>query len=163
MESLLKDKTDDYFIREALKEAKEAFDKGEVPVGAVLAHNNKIIARGHNLRETLHDPTAHAEMIAITQAAEHFGNWRLNNVTLYATLELCPMCAGAVLQGRIPTVVYGATDPVGGACGSVFDLFSTPSCNHTVTVRGSVLEEECGELLRSFFRSRRRQNQISRN
>jgi len=142
-------------MRLALQEAEAALAEEEVPVGAVIAHNNRVIAAAHNQREQLHDPTAHAEMIAITQAAESLGSWRLEGCTLYVTLEPCPMCAGAILQARIPTVVYGATDPKGGGIEHGPRIFSQPTTNHKPEVYGGIAEREAGELLRAFFQERR--------
>lgn len=143
------------FMAEALKEAERAREEGEVPVGAVIVHNDRIIARAHNQREVLKDPTAHAEMIAITQAAEALQNWRLEGTTIYVTLEPCAMCAGAIVLARIPRLVIGADDPKAGACGSVFDIPSEPRLNHRVEVLRGVMESEASALLRDFFHQRR--------
>lgn len=134
-----------------------AFEEGEVPVGAVICHQDRVVAEAHNQRETLKDPTAHAEMIAITQAAEAIGSWRLIDCTLYVTLEPCPMCAGAIVQARIPTVVYGATDPKAGACHSLYQITSDPRLNHQTTVMGGLLQEECRSILQAFFAEQRSQ------
>ena len=123
----------------ALDLARQAFDEGEVPIGAVIVYGDRIIGAGYNQREQLHDPTAHAEMIAITQAAESLGSWRLLDCTLYCTLEPCPMCAGAIVQARIPTVVYGTTDPKAGACHTLYQITDDPRLNHRATVLGGVL------------------------
>lgn len=139
----------------ALEEARRAAQEGEVPVGAVIVCRGEVIASAHNQRETLHDPTAHAEMIAITQAAESLGAWRLEGCTLYVTLEPCPMCAGAIVQARVPRVVYGATDPKAGAAESLYRLLTDQRLNHRAEVTGGVLAEACGEVLTEFFRSRR--------
>ncbi|MBI4564432.1 MAG: nucleoside deaminase [Planctomycetes bacterium] len=139
----------------ALRQAQEAAESGEVPVGAVIVADGHVIARAHNQVETLQDPTAHAEMIAITQAAEAQQNWRLEGAELYVTLEPCPMCAGALVLARVGRVVYGASDPVAGACGSVFNLIAEPRLNHRVPVIQGVLADRCGALLKNFFRSRR--------
>ena len=141
----------DRWMHSALEQAKVAFDAGEVPVGAVVVHDERIIAEAHNQRESLNDPTAHAEMIAITQAAEALGSWRLTDCTLYVTLEPCPMCAGAIVQARIPTIIYGTTDPKAGACHSLFQITSDPRLNHQATVIGGVLENECRAILQEFF------------
>ncbi len=139
-------------MRAALEEARAGFDEGEVPVGAVIVHEGRIIGVGHNLRETLHDPTAHAEMIAITQAAESLQSWRLLDCTLYATLEPCPMCAGAIVQARLPHVIYGAADPKGGACDTLYQITADPRLNHqATTVLGGVLGPECRQILQEFF------------
>ena len=143
------------WMHKALEEARAAFEEGEVPVGAVVLHNDRIIGAAHNLRETLKDPTAHAEMLAITQAAEAIGSWRLLDCTLYVTLEPCPMCAGAIVQARIPTVIYGATDPKAGACQTLYQITSDPRLNHTATVMGGVLKAECRALLQEFFAQQR--------
>jgi tRNA(adenine34) deaminase len=143
------------FMRLALGEAEAAYFEDEVPVGALVVRNERVIASAHNLRETLHDPTAHAEMIAITQAAESVGGWRLEGCTLYVTLEPCPMCAGAILQARIPTVVYGATDPKAGAVHSLFKLLSDPRLNHRCELVPGVLSQECGQILTKFFERQR--------
>jgi tRNA(adenine34) deaminase len=144
------------YMRMALAEAQAAAAAGEVPVGAIIVCNDRVIAAAHNQRETLRDPTAHAEMIAITQAAESLGAWRLEGCTLYVTLEPCPMCAGAIVQSRVPRVVYGAIDPKAGAVESLYRLLADERLNHRPDVTGSVLAEPCGEILTSFFRSRRR-------
>ncbi len=139
----------------ALAEAALAINENEVPVGAVIVRDERIIASAHNQREQLRDPTAHAEMIAITQAAETLGSWRLVNCTLYVTLEPCPMCAGAILQARIPRVVYGAGDSKAGAIDSLYHLLGDARLNHRAeTVRG-VLAAECGEMLTRFFQQQR--------
>ena len=146
---------DERFMREALKEATRAFEDGEVPVGAVIAHEGRIVARAHNQTERLRDPTAHAEMIAITQAAEALDRWRLTGSTLYVTLEPCTMCAGAMVLARIDRLVYSAPDPKAGACGSLMNILQDPRLNHRVEVIGGVLAEESGALLREFFQERR--------
>ena len=145
----------DYFMRLALSEAEAAFAEGEVPVGAVIAHEGQIIASAHNQREQLHDPTAHAEMIAITQAAESLGSWRLDGCTLYVTLEPCPMCAGAILQARIPLVVYGAVDPKAGAVDTLYQLLRDPRLNHRTQSVSQVLADRCGQILTRFFQQQR--------
>ena len=140
----------------ALEEARFAAEEGEVPVGAVVVHPERgIVARARNQKESIKDATAHAEVLAIGQASEALGNWRLEGVTLYSTLEPCPMCAGAILQARVPRVIYGATDPKGGAVESVVELFQPGLFNHDVHWQGGVLDEECGQLLRDFFQGRR--------
>src|SRR5438034_4787360 len=142
-------------MRQALVQARLAFDAGEVPVGAVIVHQDRVIAEAYNQREMLHDPTAHAEMVAITQAAEALGSWRLLDCTLYVTLEPCPMCAGAIVQARLPTVVYGTTDPKAGACHTLFQITADPRLNHQATVIGGVLANECRALLQEFFAKQR--------
>jgi len=141
----------DRWMWAALEQAKVAFDEGEVPVGAVVVKDARIIGQSGNQRETLNDPTAHAEMIAITQAAETLGSWRLLDCTLYVTLEPCPMCAGAVVQARIPTVIYGTTDPKAGATHTLYNITSDQRLNHQATVVGGVLREECRAILKEFF------------
>jgi tRNA(adenine34) deaminase len=149
-------KDHDYFMRLALQEAQAAEAEAEVPVGVVIVHRaQRVIASAHNQREQLHDPTAHAEMIAITQAAEVLGSWRLDDCTLYVTLEPCPMCAGAILLGRIPTVVYGASDPKAGAVDSLFSLLNDSRLNHRCNVISGILAEPCGRILTEFFRRQR--------
>ena len=141
-------------MRLALKEAKKALEEDEVPIGAVIVHEGHIIARAHNQRERLKDPTAHAEMIAITQAAAYLENWRLEGATLYVTKEPCIMCAGAMVQARLTNLVFGASDEKGGGCGSVVNLVEEPRFNHRVKVTGGVLAEESASLLREFFQER---------
>jgi tRNA(adenine34) deaminase len=145
----------EHFMQQALREAEQAFREDEVPVGAVIVHNDRVIGAAHNQREQLHDPTAHAEVIAITQAAESLGSWRLEGCTLYVTLEPCPMCAGAMLLARIPLLVYGATDPKAGAVDSLFHLLSDPRLNHRVQVVPHVMAVECGQILSRFFQGKR--------
>ena len=142
-------------MKNALDQAIIAFDEGEVPVGAVIVYQERVIAEGRNQRETLNDPTAHAEMIAITQAAEVLQSWRLLDCTLYVTLEPCPMCAGAIVQARIPRVIYGTTDPKAGACHTLFSLTSDIRLNHQSAVMGGVMAEDCKAILQEFFRQQR--------
>jgi len=142
-------------MRAALREARKAAEDDEVPVGAVVVQGGRIIGRAHNQRERLRDPTAHAEMIAITQAAAALESWRLERATLYVTLEPCVMCAGALVNARISRVVFGARDPKAGACGSLYQVGMDPRLNHSFEVMGGVLEEECAALLRDFFAPRR--------
>ena len=139
----------------AYHEAELAWSEDEVPVGAVIVQANRVIARAHNQREQLHDPTAHAEMIAITQAAEALQSWRLDETTLYVTLEPCPMCAGAMVLARIPTVVYATPDPKAGAAESLYELLSDPRLNHRAAVISGVLRQPCSELLTQFFQQKR--------
>lgn len=139
----------------ALGEARAAFDEDEVPVGAVIVHEERIIAEAHNLRETLNDPTAHAEMMAITQAAESLGSWRLLDCTLFVTLEPCPMCAGAIVQARIPNVIYGTTDPKAGACHSLYEITNDSRLNHQTNVIGGVMADDCRIILQEFFAQQR--------
>ena len=144
------------YMRMAYQEAVAAFDEDEVPVGAVIVHEERVVAAAHNQREQLRDPTAHAEMIAITQAAEALGSWRLDGCTLYVTLEPCPMCAGAIVQARLPVVVYGAADPKAGAVDTLFKLLHDPRLNHRCLTVSNVLAGPCGELLTRFFQQQRR-------
>lgn len=140
----------------ALEEARQAYSEEEVPVGAVIIHRQHgIIGRAHNQRELLSDPTAHAEMIAITQAANALKSWRLEDCALYVTLEPCPMCAGAIVQARLPFVYYGCTDPKAGACHTLYQITSDSRLNHRCSVMGGILAEECAGLLKSFFQDRR--------
>lgn len=140
------------FMKEALMEARKAEALGEVPIGAVIVKNGEIIARAHNLRETLHDPTAHAEMLAIQQASNKLGGWRLHGCTLYVTLEPCQMCAGALIQARVDHVVYGAEDPKAGCAGTILNLLQDVRFNHQVKITKGVLKEESVKLLTDFFR-----------
>jgi len=145
----------EHFMRIALAEAEAALAESEVPVGAVIVQHDRVIASAHNQREQLRDPTAHAEMIAITQAAGALNSWRLEDCTLYVTLEPCPMCAGAILQARIPVVVYGAPDPKGGAVHTLYQLLSDPRLNHRPQIVPGVLQEQGGQILTRFFQSQR--------
>jgi tRNA(adenine34) deaminase len=147
---------DERFMDEALRLAERAAGDGEVPVGAVIVKDGRVLARAHNQVETLRDATAHAEMIAITQAAEALENWRLEGADLYVTLEPCAMCAGALVLSRVARIVYGADDPVAGACGSVFNIVAEKRLNHRIPVVKGVRAERCGGLLKDFFRSRRK-------
>ena len=146
---------DSYWMHRALEMAHQAVTADEVPVGAVIVRNHSVIAAAANQRESLHDPTAHAEMIAITQAAAAVEDWRLEGTTLYVTLEPCVMCAGAILQARVPRVVFGATDAKAGAVSSLFQLLSDPRLNHRCDVTAGVLAEPCGRVLTEFFASKR--------
>jgi len=148
----------EYFMTLALREATRALDEDEVPVGAIIVHEDRVIARAHNQRETLHDPTAHAEMIAITQAASYLQSWRLLSATIFVTLEPCIMCAGALVQSRIPRLVYGATDPKAGGCGSIFDVVQEPRLNHRIEVVSGVLAHECAGILQEFFLLKRQRS-----
>jgi len=147
----------DHWMKRALDQAVMAFDADEVPVGAVVVYEDRVIAEACNQRETLNDPTAHAEMIAITQAAESLGSWRLLDCTLYVTLEPCPMCAGAIVQARVPFVVYGASDPKAGACDSLFHITGDIRLNHQSAVLGGVMQNDCQTILQEFFRQKRAQ------
>ncbi|KJS03462.1 MAG: hypothetical protein VR68_01345 [Peptococcaceae bacterium BRH_c4a] len=147
-------------MREALEEARKAYGLGEVPIGAVVVLDGQIIGRGHNLREVLNDSTAHAEIMAMRQAATKLGDWRLAGSTLYSTIEPCPMCAGAIVQFRVQTLVYGAADPKAGAVDSLVDLVRDPRFNHRVEVITGVLEEECAGIIRAFFREIRKNSEL---
>jgi tRNA(adenine34) deaminase len=153
-------KSDEFYMGEALKEARKAFEEGEVPVGAVIVHEPpsgqaRIIARAHNQVETLHDATAHAEMIAITQAEEHLENWRLSDCTIYATIEPCMMCCGAMILSRVKRLCYGANDPKAGCVESLCNLLALPEVNHRVEVCSGVREKECSAVVREFFHNLR--------
>lgn len=142
-------------MRRALAEAERAVRQGDVPVGAVMLHESKVIAVACNERELRHDPTAHAELLVLRDAARHLGRWRLDDCTLYVTLEPCSMCAGAIINARVGRVVFGAADLKGGAMGSLYNLTADPRLNHEPEVRHGVLAAECGGILEQFFRARR--------
>ncbi|MGI6554440.1 MAG: tRNA adenosine(34) deaminase TadA [Bacillota bacterium] len=146
----------DTFMREALAEAAKARAKGEVPIGAVLVKDGEVIGSGHNLKETLQDPTAHAEIIAIREAAGKIRSWRLDDADLYVTIEPCPMCMGAMLQARVRRVIFGAFEPKAGAAGSTVDLSVIRQFNHRIEVIDGVLEDECRRLMQEFFQRRRK-------
>ena len=143
------------FMHAALAEAYAALEHDDVPVGAVVVKDGRIIARGHNQREQLKDPTAHAEMIALTSAAAHVQHWRLDGCTLYVTLEPCAMCAGALVLARVERLVFGATDPKAGACGSLYEIPTDARLNHRISITRGVLAQECGEALTEFFAKQR--------
>lgn len=143
------------FMRAAIEEAKKAELLGEVPIGAVVVKDGEIISRGHNLRETTQNPITHAEILAIQAAAEHVGSFRLEDCTLYVTLEPCVMCSGAIVMSRVPLVVYGAKDAKGGTVDSLMHLLNEPSFNHSAEVISGVLEEECSTMLKTFFKNLR--------
>lgn len=147
--------THERWMEFALKEARSAFSKNEVPVGAVVVHKGAIIGKGFNQIELMNDPTAHAEMIALTAAASHLNSKWLANCTLYVTLEPCPMCAGAIVLSRIPALVFGSYDPKMGACGTVYTITNDRRLNHRVHTIGGVLDDACGELLKEFFKKKR--------
>ena len=147
---------DEAFMRLAYQEAEAALVNDEVPIGAVIVHGEQVIASAHNQREQLHDPTAHAEMIAITQAAESLGSWRLHDCTLYVTLEPCPMCAGAIVQARLSRVVYGAPDPKAGAVHTLYELLSDDRLNHQAEIVSGVMHQPCSDILSRFFQDKRR-------
>ncbi|MCX6386010.1 MAG: tRNA adenosine(34) deaminase TadA [Solirubrobacterales bacterium] len=146
---------DEHFMRLALREAQRAGEHDDVPVGAVVVHDGEVIASGHNERELRQDPTAHAEIIALREAAGRLGSWRILESVLYVTLEPCAMCAGAIVLSRVPRVVFAASDPKAGAAGSVFDLLAEPRLNHRPEVSAGLLAQEAGDLLREFFSGRR--------
>lgn len=146
----------EFYMKEALKEARKAFIKDEVPVGAVIVHKGLVIARAHNQIKTLKDPTAHAEMIAITEAANYLQNERLIGCSIYVTIEPCSMCAGAMVLARIDKVIYAAEDPKTGACGSVLDITNHKELNHKINIKKGILEEEAGLLIKEFFKKKRK-------
>ena len=147
---------DEFYMRLALDEAQKAYDLGEVPIGAVLADGDgNIVAKGHNMREIWHDATAHAEMIAIREACEKLDRWRLSGLTLYVTIEPCPMCAGAIVMSRVDRVVYGSTDAKAGACESLFNIPGHPALNHRPQMTSGVLQPECAAIMKRFFKERR--------
>src|SRR5437879_4152190 len=146
---------DDYFMHLALREAERALEHEDVPIGAVVVRGGEVLAAAHNERELRQDPTAHAEMIALREAARALGTWRVLDSVVYVTLEPCAMCAGGIVLARVPRVVYGASDPKAGACGSVLDVLGEPRLNHRPEVAGGLLASECGELLSAFFADRR--------
>jgi tRNA(adenine34) deaminase len=146
---------DESYMRRALDEAERALEHDDVPIGAVVVHEDEVIGAGHNERELLQDPTAHAEILALQQAARAVGSWRVLDATLYVTLEPCAMCAGAIVLARVPRVVYAAADPKAGAAGSVMDVLRHPRLNHRPEVQAGLLAEESAKLIVSFFRSRR--------
>jgi tRNA(adenine34) deaminase len=143
------------WMETALQEAKKAYELDEVPIGAVIVKDGTIIGRGYNLRETRKDPTLHAEMIAIRQASEHLGGWRLTGCDLYVTIEPCPMCAGAILQARIQRLIYGARDPKAGCAGSLYNLLNDERFNHSTEIIEGVMVDECADLMKEFFKAKR--------
>jgi len=148
-------KNDDNFMRMALEEAQVAYSAGEVPVGAVLVHDGHILARAHNLPITMNDPSAHAELLALKQAGQMLGNYRLMGAELFVTLEPCIMCAGAIVQARLARVIYGARDPKCGAVNSLYNILTDERLNHQVEVTEGILRDECGEIMSRFFRQKR--------
>jgi tRNA(adenine34) deaminase len=163
---MLTPELDQYYMKFAIEEAKKAEAIGEVPIGAVLVKDGEVIASGFNLRETEQRSMAHAEMLVIDQACKQLGTWRLEETTLYVTLEPCPMCAGGIVLSRVPRVVYGASDPKGGCAGTLMNLLEEPRFNHQATVIKGVLEQECGQLLTNFFqnlRNKRKNSYIPNN
>jgi len=149
---------DKRWIKVAIDQAEIARENGDVPVGAVIVHQGRLIAKAYNQRQQLNDPTAHAEIIALTQAAEALGSWRLEGCTIYVTLEPCAMCAGALVLARIDRLVYGCNDPKTGACGSLYNIVQDERLNHRLEVTAGVLEEQCREQLQGFFAGRRIEN-----
>jgi len=149
---------DEQFMRLAITQAAIAQENGDVPIGAVVVREGQIIGKAYNQREQLQDPTAHAEIIALTQAAAALENWHLNGCTMYVTLEPCPMCAGALVLARIERLVYGCDDPKAGACGSLYNIVQDERLNHRIEVTSGVLADECSELLQQFFQNRREEN-----
>jgi tRNA(adenine34) deaminase len=147
---------DETWMAEALALARKAGSEGEVPIGSVVVFEGRIVGRGRNARERLRDPTAHAEILALQEASRTLGRWRLTGATIYATLEPCPMCAGALVNARIDRLVYAVADPKAGAAGTLFDLPRDPRLNHQITVDSGVMAQECGAVLTDFFRARRK-------
>jgi tRNA(adenine34) deaminase len=159
MEDLIQD---EHYMREAIKEAKKAEELNEVPIGAVIVIGDKIISRAHNLRESQQNAVAHAELLAVDLACREIGSWRLEDATLYVTLEPCPMCSGAIILSRVKRVVYGAADPKGGCAGTFMNLLQDERFNHQCELTKGVLEEECGHMLSSFFRGIRERRKLER-
>lgn len=156
--SLLDGDIDRRFMRAAIESARIAEENGDVPIGAVIVYQNQIIGKAYNQREQLNDPTAHAEIIALTQAAAFREGWRLNGCTMYVTLEPCPMCAGALVLARLDRLVYGCDDPKAGACGSLYNIVQDERLNHHLEVTSAVMEEQCRRQLQEFFAKRRIEN-----
>jgi tRNA(adenine34) deaminase len=152
---MIREQEDQAWMQLAIEEAKKAEQIGEVPIGAILVKDGEVIGKGYNLREINHDPTAHAEMVAIREACERLGAWRLLDCTLYVTLEPCPMCAGAIVQSRVKRVVYGTGDPKAGCAGTLMNLLQEPRFNHETEVTSGILQAECAALLTNFFRNLR--------
>ena len=152
----------EYYMLEALKEAKKAYKKKEMPIGCVVVYNDKIIAKAHNMRERYNHVLSHAEVLALKKANKKMKCWHLEEASIYITLEPCPMCAGAIVLSRIPTVVFGAHDPKGGCCGTIYNLLDESKFNHRCELVSGVLEEECGQLLSDFFRNLRQKKKQQR-
>lgn len=152
---MLLERDHNFYMQEVLKESAKALAEGEVPVGAVAVYAGRIIARAHNQKERLKDPTAHAEMIAITQASSALDNWRLKDVDFYVTIEPCLMCAGALVQARVRRIIFGATDPKAGGCGSIFNIVNDVRLNHQIEIISGVMEPECRAILQDFFQAKR--------
>jgi len=148
-------KQDEQFMKAALGQAGIALENGDVPIGAVIVHQNKIIAKGYNQRHQLNDPTAHAEIIALTAAAQYIGNWRLQGCSIYVTLEPCPMCAGALVLARIERLIYGCDDPKAGACGSLYNIVQDKRLNHRLEITKGILADQCTAILQAFFKNKR--------
>lgn len=157
------EKNHEYWMKRAIAEARKAEIKGEVPIGCLIVRDGRVVARGHNLRESANDPAAHAELLAIRKAARKLASWRLLDCTLYVTLEPCTMCMGAIILARIPRVVFGCYDPKGGACGSLFDLSNDHRLNHAVELVPRVLEQECSGMLSTFFSELRKRKKAEKN
>ena len=149
---------DERFMRQAIKEAEKAYAENEVPVGCVIVHDGRIIGKGYNRTESLQDPTAHAEMLAITSAADYLMSWRLSGATIYCTLEPCAMCAGALILARVDRLVFGAPDRKFGACGSIFNIVSDPRTNHRLAVSMGMLKDDCAAIMQKFFQKMRKEN-----
>ena len=160
--SELTEKTHIKYMKAALKQAQKAYQLGEVPIGCVIVHEGKIIARGYNRRNTDKNTLAHAEITAINRAGKKIGDWRLEECTLYVTLEPCQMCAGAIVQARIPSVVMGCMNPKAGCAGSILNLLNMPEFNHQVDVTRGILEEECSQMLKQFFKELRIRNKLEK-
>jgi tRNA(adenine34) deaminase len=153
--NVTKAEQDELYMRQAIEAAKIAQENGDVPIGAVIVYENQIIGRAYNQREQLKDPTAHAEIIALTQAAASIESWRLHGCTMFVTLEPCAMCAGALVLGRLDRLVYGCNDPKAGACGSLYNIVQDERLNHRLEITAGVLADECAKLLQDFFRQKR--------
>jgi len=149
---------DEFYMKEALREAQKAFEKDEVPIGAVAVYKNQIIGRGHNQTELLKDPTAHAEILAITAAANALSSWRLNDVEIFVTVEPCIMCSGALVLARVKRIIFGARDEKFGGCGSIFNIVEEKRLNHQIRITASVMEKEAASLMKSFFEKKRKKN-----
>ena len=154
---------DQYFMGLALEEAQKAAALGEIPIGAVLVQDNEVIARAHNMRETWQDATAHAEVIVIQDACKRLRRWRLSGCTLYVTVEPCPMCSGAIVNGRVDRVVYGCPDIKAGGAESIFNIITNPNLNHVAKVMSGVREEECAQVMKAFFKKRREENRAKKH
>ncbi|MDP4155773.1 MAG: tRNA adenosine(34) deaminase TadA [Bacillota bacterium] len=154
--------SDEFFMWEAIKEAKKAEALNEVPIGAIIVYNGEVISRAHNLRESQQNSVAHAELLAIDKACHELGTWRLEDTTLYVTLEPCPMCSGAIMLSRVKRVVYGAVDPKGGCAGTLMNLLQEPRFNHQSEITAGVLAEECGQMLTQFFQQLRKRKKLEK-